>query len=126
MTAGMDRIGIYRAAFRQILRHEGLDSEERIRALVTLAGHARRERYAELIVRVMLSELEWSIDRDDVEAERTVGEPLERRHRQLRVEGHNSCPRCLSPLSNDTDWRYWRALRESAIREAEARERAIA
>jgi hypothetical protein len=126
MTAGMERIGTYRMAARQIVRHGGLDDEERIRALVTLSRHARTERFADLIVRAMLAELEWSIDAPDVLKQRTLGDPLEPRHRQLRGEGYSSCPRCLSPLSNDADWRYWRSLREAASRLAEAREGAVA
>ncbi|MDP9235491.1 MAG: hypothetical protein M3P01_13215 [Actinomycetota bacterium] len=126
MTASMERIGTYRAAIRQILRHEGLDTEDRIRAMLVLVGHARAERYADLIVRVLLAELEWSIDRDDVEARRIYDDVMERRARSLRAEGRQICPTCETPLSSATDWSHWRALREQAIREVEAREGAVA
>jgi hypothetical protein len=122
MTEGMERVGIYRAAFRQILRHGGLDTEERIQALVNLAGHARSERYGDLIVRVMLAELEWSIDRDEVESARTCDDEMERAARKLRSEGRQKCPTCRAFLSMLVDWDYWRSLREAAIREAEARD----
>ena len=122
MTAGMERVGTYRAAFRQILRHEGLDTPERIRALVNLAGHARRERFADVIVRSMLAELEWSIDADDVQAQRTIGDEMERAARKLRSEGLQNCPTCRTFLSTEVDWDHWRSLREQAIAQAEARE----
>jgi hypothetical protein len=123
---GMDRIGVYRQAMRQILRHDGLDTEVRIREMVNLAQHARREPYADLIARALLSELEWSIDRDTLEAQKAFDDEMERAARKLRAEGRQECPTCRTPLSNETDWRYWAALRRTAICEAEAREGAVA
>jgi hypothetical protein len=121
---GIERIGVYRAAMRQILRHQGLDTEERIRGMVNLVQHAKRERYADLIIRALLSELEWSIDRDNVEAQKTFRDEQERHHRRLRGERYERCPECCSPLSTEVDWMVWRQLRASAIAEAEAKERA--
>ena len=121
---GMERIGVYRAAMRQVIRHEGLDTEERIRGMVNLARHARRERYADLVTRALLSELEWSIDRDNVEAQKTFGDEEERHHRRLRGEGYDRCPECRSALSTPVDWMTWRQMRQSAIAEAAAREAA--
>jgi hypothetical protein len=94
--------------------------------LTTLVRHAKTERFADLIVRALLAELEWAIERYDVQAERTIGDEMERAARKLRGEGLQKCPTCRSFLSTEVDWDYWRALREAAIREAEAREGAVA
>ena len=122
----LSRIGVYRAAFRQVLRHRGLDNEERVRALMNLSRRARGERYAEMICIALFAELRWDLDREEVSRRRDTGDRLERRHRSMRAEGYDSCPRCLTELSRQADWDAWRAMREAAIVEAEAREGAVA
>jgi hypothetical protein len=125
-VSGLERVGVYRSAARQILRHRGLDGDDRVRGLMNLVRRARAERFADLILGVLQAELEWSIDREDVISERTLGDVMEDAARKLRGEGRAECPTCRTPLSGPTDWDRWRVLRAAAIREAEAREGAIA
>lgn len=73
----------------------------------------------------MLTELEWSIDAEEVWAQRTIGDEMERAARQLRAEGLQKCPTCRAFLSTEADWAHWRSLREAAIRKAQAREAAV-
>jgi hypothetical protein len=124
MTAGFrpDEVAQFRQAARTLLRHRGL--EERSEALRRLMKRAIAERN-ELAAGAITAEVEWSIDRHDVESTRHAGEPLERRHRALRARGLEACPTCASPLSAPADWRRWAELREAAIA-ARRREGAVA
>jgi hypothetical protein len=122
----LGRVGLYRQAFRTILRHRSLDDEERVRALLNLVRRAKRERYAEMICSALLGEVGWNLDRDEVYRRRETGDVLERRHRALRNEGRETCPTCATPLSNATDWALWAQLRAAAVAEVEAKEGAVA
>jgi hypothetical protein len=122
MTSDIDRVGIFRSAFRQICRHPGLDGDDRVRGEMNLVRRARSEPFADLILRALLSELEWSLDRDDVISERALGDVMETAARKLRGEGRAECPTCRTPLSGPIDWNRWRVLREAGIREAQAKE----
>jgi hypothetical protein len=125
VTADLARVTAYRAAARRLLADEGLSDPSRRDALVRLMRRAKDEPDAVLAVGATIAEIGWSIDRADVLAEIGYGDPLERQHRALRAVGYSSCPTCLSRLSGEADWAHWRSLRESAIREAEAREGAV-
>jgi hypothetical protein len=120
-----DRVAEYRSAARVILRDDWLEDTARQEALIELCRRGRDEADAELILRAILAELCWSIDRPDVIAERSGYERLERRHQSLRAAGMESCQNCLRPLTNEADWRRWQQLREAAVIEAEVREGAV-
>jgi hypothetical protein len=124
-TAELKRAGIYRRAARQILRHRGLTTNERTDALINLIRKGRGEFFALQCIKSVEAELLWAIDKDEVASERYVGDPMERRHRAMRADGFAACPKCLTPLSGPLDWEAWHQLRESAIRELEAREGAV-
>jgi hypothetical protein len=115
----------YRRAARTILRDEMLDAAGRTEALDRLQRRARAEGDAQFTLGAILAELLWNIDRHEVNDETTIGEPFERRHRNMRNAGYRNCPECWSPLSTELDWEYWRRLRQDAIAEAEAREGAV-
>jgi hypothetical protein len=125
VTTDLARVTDYRAAARRLLRDERLGGSSRRDALVRLMRRAKDEPSAVLAVGAIVAEIGWSIDRADVLDEIGYGDPLERQHRALRGVGCRSCPTCLSRLSDEADWARWRSLRESAIREAEAREGAV-
>jgi len=112
----------FRRAARMILRDAGLTRSDREGALERLYERAKAEPLARFAIGAIVAEILWSIDRPDVAAQRLVGDRLERRHRALRAEGFDRCPRCLTALSAAADWSYWAALRDDAAREASARE----
>jgi hypothetical protein len=119
------RVGEYRRAARLILRDGMLDDAGRTEALVRLQRRAWAEEDAQFTIGAILAELMWDIDSYYVNGETAVGEPIVRRHRNLRNQGYENCPECWSPLSTEVDWGHWRRLRQDAIREAEAREGAV-
>jgi hypothetical protein len=112
----------FRATARKILRDEHLPAQTRTRALLRLYRLALQSADPEWAIRAIVAEIGWDIDRHYTLSDATYGEPLERRHRQLRAAGYGRCPECWSQLSNEIDWTRWRDLREAAIAELEARE----
>jgi hypothetical protein len=125
MSAELERVGIYRQAARVILR-SGLDDAGRVKGLVNLVRRGIRERYGNMIANAVLAELTWSLDRPDVIDQPVLGDAMEIRARKLRADGRRVCPTCATPLSNEIDWQHWARLRAGAIREAQAREGAVA
>jgi hypothetical protein len=123
--ADLKRAGIYRRAARQILRHRGLTTSERADALINLIRKGRGEFFALQCIKSVEAELLWAIDKDELASARYVADPLERRHRAMRAEGFECCPKCLNRLSGPRDWETWHQIRESAIRELEVREGAV-
>ncbi|MGZ5295462.1 MAG: hypothetical protein ACXWYT_00920 [Actinomycetota bacterium] len=125
-SVSFERVADSRAAARRLLRNDTLSNEDRERALAGLYQRAKSEPLAEYCVRGIVAEVCWSIDRADALADRDFGEPLERRHRVLRAQGYDTCPKCLSALSREADWMRWRSLRAAAVEEIAAREGAVA
>jgi hypothetical protein len=123
MTTELDRVAEYRRTTRRILRE--LDCEERSSALLRLRDLAKREQLAAWCLQAIVEEIGWEHERAAVFEQRSYGDRLERAHRKLRGEGFAACPTCESALSNEADWEQWRQLREAAIAEAEAKERAV-
>jgi hypothetical protein len=121
----LGRVAVFRSAARRILR-SSLDDEDLARGLVNLVRRGRTERFGEMICNAILTELTWSIDRYDVIAQQRLGDVMETAAQKLSAEGRQECPTCRSPLSNEVDWTHWRSRRVAAIREAEAREGAVA
>jgi hypothetical protein len=121
---GLAIVAEYREAARRLLRSD-LTIEGRQIALMRLYQRGKREPLADVIVGAILAEVVWSIERDDVDILRSAGDRLERAHRSLRQRGYRLCPECLCELSSDFDWSRWRATREGATAEHEAREGAV-
>jgi hypothetical protein len=123
--ANIDQVRDYRSIARALLRADELDRDRRRQALMDLMRAARSEPLAEIICAAIVEEISWQISRDDVVRDMALGDEQERRHRQLRANGLDTCGTCLSPLSTPGDWAYWRELREAAFRELEAKEGAV-
>jgi hypothetical protein len=124
---GADGLGLvaeYREAARRLLRSD-LTIEGRQTALMRLYRRAKTEPYADLIAGAIVAEVVWSIEKDDVDGLRVAGDRLERTHRSLRSRGYARCPECHCELSSSLDWTRWRAAREGAAAEYDAREGAV-
>jgi hypothetical protein len=114
----------FREAARRILRSD-LTIESRQTALLRLHQRAKAETFADLIIGAIVAEVVWSIERDDVGALRSAGDPWERAHRSLSSRGYSRCPECRCEISQALDWSRMRQVRESAAAEFEAREGAV-
>jgi hypothetical protein len=124
-TDGLKRVGEFREAARRLLRDADLTVEARERALLRPYDKGRREPFGDFIIKAVVEEICWGIERDDVDALRTVGDRMEREHRSLRNRGYQLCPECWTPLSTEVDWRHWKQLREGASAKFDAREGAV-
>lgn len=121
---GLERVGEYREAARRLLRSD-LTIEGRQLAVMRLYEKGKREPFGDLIVRSIVAEVVWSIERDDVDEIRSAGDRMERAHRSLRARGYARCPECECELSRELDWLGWRSSRDAAEVEYHAREGAV-
>src|SRR6476659_10433671 len=87
MNVDLEPVNQYRRATRQILRHPSFDTQDRSTALMNLIRDAREQLLADLIIHAMTAEVSWSIDREDKKNKQLIGDPMERRHRQMRGRG---------------------------------------
>ena len=119
---GLGRVGEFREAARRLLRDTVLTIEAREAALIRLYERGKGEPFGDFIARAIVEEILWGIERDDVDAMRTVGDRMEREHRSLRGRGYELCPECWTPLSTEIDWQHWKQLRAGASATFDAHE----
>jgi len=128
VTAGiqvLDRISLYRAAARTLLRNDGIDHERRVAALVAMYDRAKAEPSADLVIGAMVAEVLFNIFRSDAVAVRPKADAFERAQRRVRGRGRDACPTCLSRLLTDGELAELAQLREAEISELRALEGAV-
>ncbi len=127
MNAELERVRQYRKAARVAVRADHAALSDRYLALIDLAEGARAEpgpvvrRWAELAIweesRVFLGMADEEHDFPPTHYENRV--------RALRLEGFDTCPRCLHSLPTDVDFERWRRMRAAHVEELRVREQAV-
>jgi hypothetical protein len=120
--SALGQVHPYRSAARKILRSGDAHRES---ALLHLYERAKKEPYADFVIKAIVAEIGWESDRWDLEHRPRMVDAFVERHRQLRARGWEKCQTCLTPLSTRADWLYWAELEDEAGAQIAARERAV-
>jgi hypothetical protein len=104
-----------------------VDAKRRCLGLLELADAARAE--PDLTIRTWAERSIWEeskafLGMDDEEPP-LPPEGYERRQRRLRLQGEETCSRCLSRVASEEELRRWSRLRTDAAALRDAREGAI-
>jgi hypothetical protein len=123
----LDRVREYRVAARKIVRADWVTVKRRCLGLLELADAARSE--PDLTIRTWSERSIWEESKaflgvDDEELP-IPPEGYERRQRRLRLQGEETCSRCLSRIAAEDELRRWSTLRTDAAARRDAREGAI-
>jgi hypothetical protein len=123
----LDRVREYRVAARKIVGASHVPVKRRCLGLLELADAARAE--PDPTVRTWAERSIWEeskafLGMDDEEPP-LPPEGYERRQRRLRLQGEETCSRCLSRIAAEEELARWSRLRRDAAERRDAHEGAI-